>query len=270
MHFFFLFHSSLSRGRLSCCYSEYASSFVADAPRLFLFVCFAHLRIALSVHFRDEYWMHDAGAAQEVMDPGMVVDECVAWKTAVLHPLTLQEAALNHHMSGHATGGERRKARFTYLFTEQTASMYVEYRIVKINRHGTRQPRTLGIDREKIYNLLPRAEVNQKAAESEEDALSDEEGGGVGNGFALQPSNSEGTTQNAINFLDRLASKGHSADTKKRARYIKDVVRCEIDSRASKVCHLAYNDGSKYRFEFETEQHCAEAVSRVNYILTLS
>ena len=48
----------------------------------------------------------------------------------------------------------------TYLFTEQTASMYVEYSVAKVNMWGKRQERVLGVDREKIYNLLPRLQID--------------------------------------------------------------------------------------------------------------
>eukprot|EP01012_Entosiphon_sulcatum_P002465 TRINITY_DN1051_c0_g1_i1.p1 TRINITY_DN1051_c0_g1~~TRINITY_DN1051_c0_g1_i1.p1 ORF type:complete len:539 (-),score=106.06 TRINITY_DN1051_c0_g1_i1:862-2478(-) len=42
------------------------------------------------------------------------------------------------------------------LYTEYDASKYQEFHVIKINKYGTRQERLLGIDREKIYNMLPK------------------------------------------------------------------------------------------------------------------
>eukprot|EP00002_Diphylleia_rotans_P025123 TRINITY_DN4974_c0_g1_i1.p1 TRINITY_DN4974_c0_g1~~TRINITY_DN4974_c0_g1_i1.p1 ORF type:complete len:501 (+),score=105.77 TRINITY_DN4974_c0_g1_i1:70-1572(+) len=42
------------------------------------------------------------------------------------------------------------------VFSEFTASQYKEYDVYKTNKHGVRQERIMGIDREKIYNMLPK------------------------------------------------------------------------------------------------------------------
>eukprot|EP00004_Rigifila_ramosa_P008583 TRINITY_DN1983_c0_g1_i4.p1 TRINITY_DN1983_c0_g1~~TRINITY_DN1983_c0_g1_i4.p1 ORF type:complete len:457 (+),score=128.68 TRINITY_DN1983_c0_g1_i4:452-1822(+) len=42
------------------------------------------------------------------------------------------------------------------MMSEFTASQYKEYEVTKINKHGTHQLRIMGIDREKIYNNMPR------------------------------------------------------------------------------------------------------------------
>ena len=47
---------------------------------------------------------------------------------------------------------------------EYTASQYVEFNVVKINRHGSRQHRIVGIDRDKIYNLPPQHCLGMNAA----------------------------------------------------------------------------------------------------------
>ena len=54
---------------------------------------------------------------------------------------------------------------------EASASRYTEYHVIKINKFGSRQPRTLGIDREKIYNMM-RGTKGQKTRNPER-SLSD-------------------------------------------------------------------------------------------------
>ena len=40
-----------------------------------------------------------------------------------------------------------------FVFSDVTAAQYKEFSVVKINKHGKRQQRILGIDRERFYNL---------------------------------------------------------------------------------------------------------------------
>eukprot|EP01006_Ploeotia_vitrea_P006877 TRINITY_DN15131_c0_g1_i1.p1 TRINITY_DN15131_c0_g1~~TRINITY_DN15131_c0_g1_i1.p1 ORF type:complete len:524 (+),score=95.90 TRINITY_DN15131_c0_g1_i1:24-1595(+) len=47
------------------------------------------------------------------------------------------------------------------IFTEYEASKYQQFLVTKINKYGTRQERLLGIDREKIYNMMPK-EIRSK------------------------------------------------------------------------------------------------------------
>ena len=44
----------------------------------------------------------------------------------------------------------------SFFFTDMTALQYKEYTVIKINRHGTRQKRTMGIDGDRIYNIIGR------------------------------------------------------------------------------------------------------------------
>ena len=97
--------------------------------------------------------MHGQNVLGDVLKMDDKLSEACPWETVVLLPRSnkykLEETDFQ------AGSNERQEApKVTYLFTEQTASMYVEYKVVKVNRHGTRQERILGIDREKIYNLL--------------------------------------------------------------------------------------------------------------------
>lgn len=51
-----------------------------------------------------------------------------------------------------------------FHFDEFSASMYKEFDVVKVNRHGFRQLRKMGIDRDKIYNLAPKAVADGESA----------------------------------------------------------------------------------------------------------
>lgn len=50
---------------------------------------------------------------------------------------------------------DREKGR-EYVFNEITACAYQEFEVVKINKYGARQERTLGVDRYHFYNDLPK------------------------------------------------------------------------------------------------------------------
>lgn len=43
-----------------------------------------------------------------------------------------------------------------YIFTESTAGVYQEFEVIKINKYGNRQERTLGIDMYNLYNDIPK------------------------------------------------------------------------------------------------------------------
>lgn len=51
------------------------------------------------------------------------------------------------------------KEQDIYVFSEFTAGQYKEYEVIKENQHGVKQGRIMGIDREKIYNLLPKQQT---------------------------------------------------------------------------------------------------------------
>eukprot|EP00762_Andalucia_godoyi_P006954 ANDGO_08306.mRNA.1 Ras-interacting protein RIP3 len=45
-----------------------------------------------------------------------------------------------------------------FFFSEFTASQYSEYRVVKVNKYGQHQERRLGIDRDNLYNMVPKGQ----------------------------------------------------------------------------------------------------------------
>ncbi|KAL0235176.1 hypothetical protein GEMRC1_001758 [Eukaryota sp. GEM-RC1] len=45
-----------------------------------------------------------------------------------------------------------------FYFNDKIVSEYVEYAVIKINRAGVRQHRIMGIDTQKVHNILPRAQ----------------------------------------------------------------------------------------------------------------
>ena len=97
------------------------------------------------------------------LDGSEEVAKAAPWQTVVMVPRSARlraRRALRSQGPGSGRKGEAGQQKVTYLFTEQTASMYVEYSVAKVNRWGKRQERVLGVDREKIYNLLPRLQID--------------------------------------------------------------------------------------------------------------
>ena len=54
-----------------------------------------------------------------------------------------------------------RSANMFWDWDEASASRYTEYTVIKINKFGSRQARILGIDREKIYNMMRGTKVQK-------------------------------------------------------------------------------------------------------------
>ena len=99
----------------------------------------------------------------EILDGSEEVAKAAPWQTVVMVPRSARlraRRALRSQGPGSGRKGEAGQQKVTYLFTEQTASMYVEYSVAKVNMWGKRQERVLGVDREKIYNLLPRLQID--------------------------------------------------------------------------------------------------------------
>ena len=160
--------------------------------------------------------------------------------------------ALGSQGPGSGRKGGAGQQKVTYLFTEQTASMYVEYSVAKVNRWGKRQERVLGVDREKIYNLLPRLQID----------------GDDG----LEPKSSDFKTSPEKFFTRGLLQRESSAkETKKRFRQIDQVQECALsETGPTPSMVLSYKDGSTYNFEFSEAEDAAEAVARINYLMGLS
>ena len=200
---------------------------------------------------RGSFWMHGQNVLGDVLKMDEKLSDACPWETVVLLPRS-NKYKLEETQAG---SNERIEApKVTYLFTEQTASMYVEYKVVKINRHGTRQERILGIDREKIYNLLPRMELIDESI--------DEEGG--------EHSASDSQTRGGLLSVSLGSKGGRSKTTKKRAREIKEVHRCRVSNDSLSVACLVYKDGSTYYFDFSDQDKCAEAIARINFLMGLN
>lgn len=89
---------------------------------------------------RSEFWMHQGGAQLgDVLDADARVSDTVPWQTVVLLPRTSKYSLETKHDKQGEEGRSASKPKVTYLFTEQTATMYVEYAVVKVNRYGKRQ-----------------------------------------------------------------------------------------------------------------------------------
>ena len=197
--------------------------------------------------------MHEQNVLGEVLRMEDKISEVCAWETVVLLPRSSRHK-LEDTESQSASNQRKEKPPVTYLFTEQTASMYVEYNVVKVNRHGTRQERILGIDREKIYNLLPRLQL--EGSLDGEMEFGDE---------------SVGESPSPSRLLVSQGSRGNnSKQTKKRARQIKHVHECSVSLDDLSVASLVYKDGSTYHFDFSSEDKCAEAVARINFLIDLN
>lgn len=206
---------------------------------------------------RSSFWMHKNHLLGDVLDVDDKVVDVVPWQTVVLLPRTSKDRLVRKSTQT-IKSALSKGSKVTYLFTEQTASMYVEYNVVKVNRHGKKEQRILGIDREKIYNLLPRLELDSSP----------------GTGFERQDSESPSGNDFSLSKISSFGSKGSSSKkkttTKKRTREVKQVAKCKVTEEKDEVACLIYKDGSRYYFEFSNEDTCAEAVARINYLKGLS
>ena len=139
---------------------------------------------------------------------------------------------------------------FFSQFNELTASRYTEYSVVKVNRHGTRQARILGVDRDKVYNLPPRT----ARAEPREAGL------GAGTGAFL-----------GADGGDRALAAGV---TKKQSRLIADIQSIDGVPSREAAARIAYrtragDSCASYLFEFESAEVCAELTARLRFLMSL-
>lgn len=51
---------------------------------------------------------------------------------------------------------EEQQRRDFIVYSEFSASQYKEFLVIKTNKHGVRQERIMGVDRDRIYNMLPK------------------------------------------------------------------------------------------------------------------
>ena len=137
---------------------------------------------------------------------------------------------------------------FFSQFNELTASRYTEYSVVKVNRHGTRQARILGVDRDKVYTLPPRTAR----------AVPREAGLGAGAGAFL-----------GADGGDRALAAGV---TKKQSRLIANIQSIDgVPSReaAARIVYRAGDSCTSYLFEFESAEVSAELTARLRFLMSL-
>jgi hypothetical protein len=126
------------------------------------------------------------------------------------------------------------------LFSDLTASQHKEYHVIKLRGTSgvTREGRVLGIDRERILNLLPRGGNG---------------GGSVGSGL--------------------LGGIFERTTTSKPVHYIRDVQLLQVDEDDNRRFHIAYINpqGGLDRYEFEADSplECAEIVAKINHLIAL-
>ncbi|QDZ20640.1 hypothetical protein HOP50_04g31620 [Chloropicon primus] len=212
-----------------------------------------------TVDERCSFWMHQGNnPLGEVLDTDAKVTDVAAWQTIVLLPRTSKYAL--EKKASESQRGKSEQPKVTYLFTEQTASMYVEYNVVKFNRYGKKQERILGIDREQIYNLLPRLQLDEDSMDMELTASDLIEAKGA---------SADLSAKSLAAKVSRGLLQSTTSETKKRVRQVNQVKSCEVSGDNKAVGCLRYKDGSTYNFEFENEDLCAEAVARINYLVKL-
>ncbi|GAQ80110.1 hypothetical protein KFL_000460210 [Klebsormidium nitens] len=129
-----------------------------------------------------------------------------------------------------------------FHFDEFSASMYKEFDVVKVNRHGFRQLRKMGIDRDKIYNLAPKAVADGESAKK---------GAGLFGGL--------------------LSSK--SGAVKKKSRLIREVRSIEPVEGQPMSISLVYNEKggetSTYVFVTNSGEEAADIIARVRFLQRL-
>lgn len=117
-----------------------------------------------------------------------------------------------------------------FFFSEESASVYKEYDVVKHNRLGRKQARVMGIDSEKIHNLPPKQNLKQSLANFD-----------IGSGTV-----------------------------KRQSREVSDVVKCEMIQRSKMfVVHfrdLQSNAILPIKYEAVNEYECAEIVAKIEFL----
>eukprot|EP00898_Chlorokybus_atmophyticus_P006244 jgi/Chlat1/6620/Chrsp482S06116 len=104
-----------------------------------------------------------------------------------------------------------------------------EWEVVKENVHGTRQPRIMGIDRDKVYNLQRRE--------------------GAGNSKLAQ-------------FIAKQRKHG-------RSRAISDVLFAGMVGAPTAAVRIVYRDGRAYTLITATQDDCVEIVARLEFLMAL-
>ena len=142
---------------------------------------------------------------------------------------------------------------------EFNASQYTEYNVVKINRHGSRQQRILGVDRDKMYNL------------PQQNCLNFHDASGLNGYESTKAFLKAGGSRFVKSVLNR---KGVVTAIKKSSKNI-----CDINSigyaddtrRTLNVVFTGKSDGflHAYVYEFETTAECANLLSRLTFLINI-
>ena len=76
------------------------------------------------------------------------------------YPEMSQSYILNLSENSYKSKSEDNDSLQEYIFNENTAGVYQEFDVVKINKFGNKQERTLGIDMYNLYNDMPKNKKN--------------------------------------------------------------------------------------------------------------
>eukprot|EP01027_Heterolobosea_sp_BB2_P009512 GEZU01014007.1.p1 GENE.GEZU01014007.1~~GEZU01014007.1.p1 ORF type:complete len:256 (-),score=103.62 GEZU01014007.1:118-885(-) len=67
-----------------------------------------------------------------------------------------------YHNGAPGSSGVNEKS---FFFTNETASQYKEFEVIKVNKYSQRQERILGINKDKLYNMIPKTNKKTKNPE---------------------------------------------------------------------------------------------------------
>ena len=148
---------------------------------------------------------------------------------------------------------------------EFAASRYVEYNVVKINRHGSRQQRVIGIDRDKVYNMPPQHCLGMTTAGLLTGAA------GLGEAKAMLKHGS--TKIMSTVMLMGKAKAGAANDTKKKWRYIRDISSVGFRGDSKRSLEVAFHGKLRelhsYIYEFESTAECTDVLMRISFLTEL-
>lgn len=136
-------------------------------------------------------------------------------------------------------GGEGDKAasRAAAMVDEVSAGRYKEYPVIKINRYGTRQRRIMAIDSERVYNLPADTPAATDASTASPLSNSPRPARNAAGNGAANGGKSEGGALGGLGLIAlldraRLDKSRAPAETKKRAKMIRDIAYIGLKVRS--------------------------------------
>ena len=149
------------------------------------------------------------------------------------------------------------------LFSDLTASQYKEYSVYKVKKGSKKEERVMGIDRERIYNILPRKQ-DERSSDSRMSAA-----------------------DTALGFVK--AAFKPTLETKNPMHMIRDVREIQTDEVRDKAFRITYINNSQavaqghwtlafsgeqdevtYEFEAKNAQERAEIVAKVSFLMSMA